>query len=93
MAADDVAAAVADAALAPAQGMVETGGPESFPMDQLIRKYLTAKNDRKEVITDPDARYFGIKLDDRSLTPDTGARRGKITFDEWLRRDQTNAAA
>lgn len=93
MAADDVVAAIVDAALAPAQGMVEVAGPESFPMDQLIRKYLTAKKDGKDVITDPEARYFGIKVNDRSLTPDTGARRGKITFDEWLRRDQTSAAA
>ncbi len=93
MAADDVAAAVADAALAPAQGMVEVGGPESFPMDQLIRKYLTANNDAKEVITDPDARYFGITINDRSLTPEAGARTGKITFDEWLRRNQASAAA
>jgi uncharacterized protein YbjT (DUF2867 family) len=93
MAAEDVAAAVADAALAPAKGMIEVGGPESFRMDQLIRKYLTAKNDGKEVITDPEARYFGIKLNDRSLTPDAGARLGAVTFDEWLRRDQTHAAA
>jgi uncharacterized protein YbjT (DUF2867 family) len=93
MAADDVAAAVADAALAPAQGMIESGGPESFQMDQLIRKYLIAKNDRREVVTDPDARYFGIRLDDRSLTPDAGARLGTITFDEWLARDQATAAA
>lgn len=93
MAADDVAAAVVDAALSPAKGMVEVGGPELVPMDQLIRTYLTAKNDRKDVITDPEARYFGIKLDDRSLTPDAGARLGAITFKEWLRRDQSNAAA
>ncbi len=93
MAADDVAAAVVDAALAPAKGMVEVAGPESFQLDQLIRTYLTARNDRKDVITDPDARYFGIKLDDRSLTPDAGARLGAITFDAWLRRDQTTAAA
>lgn len=93
MAADDVAAAVADAALSPAKGMVEVGGPDLVPMDQLIRTYLAAKNDGKEVITDPEARYFGIKLDDRSLTPDAGARLGSITFSEWLRRDQSNAAA
>ena len=92
MAADDVAAAVVDAALSPGKGMIEVAGPESFPMDQLIRTYLAAKNDRKEVITDPAARYFGIAVDDRSLTPDAGARLGKITFDEWLRRDQTAAA-
>lgn len=93
MAADDVAAAVADAALSRAKGMVEVGGPDLVPMDQLIRTYLAAKNDGKEVITDPEARYFGIKLDDRSLTPDAGARLGSITFSEWLRRDQSNAAA
>ncbi|MGL5167179.1 MAG: SDR family oxidoreductase [Afipia sp.] len=94
MAADDVAAAVVDAALAaPVNGTIEVAGPESFQMDQLIRKYLSAKNDRKDVITDPAARYFGIKLNDRSLTPDAGARLGAITFDEWLRRDQSNVAA
>ncbi len=94
MAADDVAAAVVDAALAsPVNGTVETAGPESFQMDQLIRTYLSAKNDRRDVITDPAARYFGIKLNDRSLTPDAGARLGAITFGEWLRRDQNSAAA
>lgn len=94
MAAEDVAAAVVDAALAaPVNGMIEVAGPESFQMDQLIRKYLSAKNDRKDVIIDPAARYFGIKLNDRSLTPDAGARIGTITFDEWLARDQTTVAA
>ncbi len=94
MAADDVAAAVVDAALGvPVNGTIEVAGPESFQMDQLIRKYLSAKNDRKDVITDPAARYFGITLNDRSLTPDAGARLGAITFDEWLARDQATAAA
>jgi len=94
MAADDVAAAVVDAALAaPENKMIEVAGPESFPMDQLIRTYLAASNDTKEVIADPDAGYFGIKVDDRSLTPDAGARLGTITFAEWLRRNQAHAAA
>ncbi len=94
MAAEDVAAAVVNAALAePVNGTIEVAGPESFQMDQLVRKYLAAKGDRKDVITDSAARYFGIKLDDRSLTPDAGARIGKITFDEWLRREQGAAAA
>lgn len=84
MAADDVAAAVVDAALAPAKGMIEVAGPESFQLDQLIRTYLSARNDRKNVITDSDARYFGIRLNDHSLTPDTGARLGAITFSDWL---------
>lgn len=85
MAADDVTAAVADAALAePVNGMIEIGGPESFRLDQFVRKYLSAKKDGKTVITDPDARYFGIRLDDGSLTPDTGAHLGTITFDAWL---------
>lgn len=94
MAAEDVAAAVVDAALAePVNGTIEVAGPESVQMDQLIRKFLAARNDPKEVITDPAARYFGITLDDRSLTPDAGARIGKITFDEWLRRQPAAAAA
>ncbi len=54
-------------------------------MDQLIRKYLAAQHDRKEVITDPAARYFGITLDNRSLTPNDGAIIGKIHYDDWLR--------
>ena len=93
MAADDVASAVADAALAaPVNGTIETGGPESFQLDQLVRAYLSAKQDSRNVITDPEARYFGIKLDDRSLTPDAGARLGAITFKEWLHRENTAAA-
>lgn len=86
MAAEDVAAAVVDAALAaPVNGVVEVAGPESFPLDQLVRTYLAARNVRKEVIADPAARYFGVKLDDRSLTPDPGARTGAIKFSDWLK--------
>jgi uncharacterized protein YbjT (DUF2867 family) len=94
MAADDVAAGVADAALAePVNGMIEIAGPESFQLDQLVRQYLSAKKDDRKVITDPDARYFGIRLDDRSLTPDTKAHLGAITFDAWLKREQNAATA
>ncbi len=93
MAAEDVARFVAGAALGePTNGMFEIAGPDSFQLDHLVRKYLTAKGDTKEVVTDPDARYFGIRLDDRSLTPDSGARIGAITFDRWL-ADQAAAAA
>ena len=75
-----------DAALAaPVNGVVEVAGPESFPLDQLVRTYLAARNVRKEVIADPAARYFGVKLDDRSLTPDPGARTGAIKFSDWLK--------
>ena len=94
MAADDVAAFVVDAALGePVNGMIEVAGPESIPLDQLVRRYLEARLDQKNVITDAAARYFGIKLDDRSLTPDAGARIGAITFSEWLARDRASAAA
>ena len=94
MAADDVAAAVADAALsAPVNGTIEIAGPESFPLDHLVRKYLDGRNDRRSVVTDPAARYFGIELDDRSLTPDPGARLGAIRFDDWLRDTGTSKAA
>lgn len=93
MAAEDVAAFVANAALgAPLNGMFEIAGPESFQLDELVRTYVAAKGNKTNVITDPEARYFGIRLDDRSLTPAAGAKIGAITFGRWL-ASQSDAAA
>lgn len=87
MAADDVAGAVARAAMgAPLNGMVEVAGPEQFRFDELIRLGLSARNDTREVIADPHARYFGTELSERSLVPDDGARLGETRFEDWLGR-------
>lgn len=87
MAADDVADAMGDAALAaPLNGMTEIGGPEKIPLDAIVGRYLAATKDARRVIADVNARYFGLRMDDRTLNPGEGARLGKIRFETWLGR-------
>jgi uncharacterized protein YbjT (DUF2867 family) len=85
MAADDVATAVARVALeAPVNGTVEVGGPEQFRLDELVRRRLSQLNDSREVVTDPNARYSGAQVDERTLVPGKGARLGETRFETWL---------
>jgi uncharacterized protein YbjT (DUF2867 family) len=85
MAADDVAKAVGRVAIgAPVNGTVEVAGPQQFRFDELIRQGLAAYHDPREVVADPQARYFGAELGERSLIPWGEARLGDIRFDEWL---------
>ena len=93
MAADDVASEVGRVALsAPLNGIVEIAGPEQFRLDELVREALKGRNDPREVVTDPDARYYGINPSERTLLPGDGARLGKIRFEEWQRREEHQAA-
>jgi uncharacterized protein YbjT (DUF2867 family) len=92
IAADDVAAFVADAALAaPRNGIIEIAGPERARFDQIVARYLKAVGDRHEVVSDPEARYFGGRVKEHSLVPLGEARLGRIGFDAWLRRSQAAA--
>jgi len=92
IAADDVAAIIADVALAaPRNGIVEIAGPERAPFNEIVARYLKAIGDPRTVVRDPEARYFGGLVDDRSLVPLGEARLGRIGLDEWLRRSQANA--
>ena len=85
MAAEDVANAVVEAALAPpANGMIEVGGPEKFHLDELVARVLEYDNDPRKVVTDPDARYSGAKLSENSLIPGKDAKLGSTRFDWWL---------
>jgi uncharacterized protein YbjT (DUF2867 family) len=92
IAADDVAAIVADVALAaPRSGLVEIAGPERAPFDEFVARYLQAVGDPRKVVSDPYARYYGSRVAERSLVPLGKARLGRIGFDEWLRRSQARA--
>jgi uncharacterized protein YbjT (DUF2867 family) len=92
IAADDVAAFVAEAALAaPRNGIVEIAGPERAPFNEIVALYLKAVGDPREVVRDPGARYWGGRVEERSLVPLGEARLGRIGLDEWLRRSQAAA--
>jgi len=91
---DDVVAALADVTLGPPlNGIVEVAGPERFRINDLVGRVMRANGDRREVITDGDARYFGAKLDDEMLVAGPGARIGSTRFETWLRASQASAKA
>src|SRR6266481_6088634 len=88
IAADDVAAVVADAALAePLNGTFDLAGPEPIRQDDLVRQFLNATRDARMVITDPQAFYYGIAVNDQSLTPGDNPRLGPTRFADWLSRN------
>ena len=92
IASDDVAAIVADVALAaPRNGIVEIAGPERAPFNEIVARYLKATGDPREVVSDPEARYFGGRVEECSLVPLGDARLGRIGLDEWLRRSRAGA--
>jgi uncharacterized protein YbjT (DUF2867 family) len=85
MAAQDVATAVAEAALgAPAHATIEVAGPAPVYMDELVARVLAWDKDTRRVLADPQAPYFGLQIDDSSLMPGSGARLGATDFDWWL---------
>src|SRR2546426_235394 len=93
MAADDVASALGRIATgAPVNGTVEVGGPEKFRLDELVRRGLVARNDPREVVADPQARYYGAALSENTLVPDDSAQLGETRFEDWLSQPVTIAA-
>ena len=87
MVSDDVAAAVADVALGePLNGMVEIAGPDQIRQDELVRQFLTATGDHRKVVTDANAGYYGIKVNDHSLVPGDNPRLGPTHYEDWLKR-------
>ena len=92
IAADDVAAIVAEVAVAaPRNGIVEIAGPERAPFNEIVARYLKAIGDARQVVSDPEARYWGGRVEERSLVPLGEARLGHIGLDDWLRGSQRGA--
>jgi uncharacterized protein YbjT (DUF2867 family) len=93
IAADDVAAIVAEVALAaPRNGIVEIAGPERAPFNEIVARYLKAVGDPRKVVRDPEARYWGGRVEEHSLVPLGEALLGRIDLDEWLRRSRARAS-
>ena len=93
MAAEDVATAVAKVAVGtPLNGIVEVAGPAQFRLDELVRRYLGARDDPRLVVADPHARYYGAELGERTLVPDNSATIGETRFDDWLSRQFVSTA-
>jgi uncharacterized protein YbjT (DUF2867 family) len=85
MAADDVASALGKIAVsAPVNGTVEIGGPKPFRLDELVQQRLVTLKDPREVVADPDARYSGAKISERTLVPGNDARLGETSFETWV---------
>ena len=85
IASDDVADAMTDVALAaPVNGTIEIAGPERQRFSEFVGRFLSAARDPREVTTDVHARYFGVELEDQSLTPGDNPRIGATRFDDWL---------
>lgn len=94
IASDDVAAVMADVALAePLNGTVELAGPEPIRQDDLVRQFLNATGDTRTVIADPQSLYYGIAVNDQSLTPGDHPRLGSTRFEDWLSHSAEPVAA
>src|SRR5215469_8214025 len=79
IAADDVAAIVADVAVAaPRNGIIEIAGPERAPFNEIVARYLKSIGEPREVVRDPEARYFGSRVEEHSLVPLGEARLGRF---------------
>jgi uncharacterized protein YbjT (DUF2867 family) len=89
LAADDVAAALADIAIcAPLNATVELAGPEAMSIADFVGRYMTASGDKRRVIADPEAPYYGAKMDDRGIAPGANPRLGPTRFEEWFDRSR-----
>ena len=93
IASDDVAEALAEAALGPpVNGRVEIAGPERLPLHEAVRRVLAAGGDRRAILPDPKARYFGAVLEEDSLVPARPARLGAVRIEDWLARAARQSA-
>ncbi|WP_061935212.1 SDR family oxidoreductase [Aureimonas sp. AU22] len=87
IAAVDVAAALADVALAPARNaMIEIAGPERLPFRDFVAHHIAANGDPREVLADRAVLYFGAALETGTLVPEhaEAVRLAPTRFESWL---------
>jgi uncharacterized protein YbjT (DUF2867 family) len=90
MAADDVAAGLADVAVgAPLNATVEVAGPEALPIAEFVGRFMAASGDKRKVIADPQATYYGAVMGSRGIAPGANPRLGQTRFEDWFRRSGT----
>lgn len=87
MAADDVAAGLADVAVgAPLNATVELAGPEALSIAEFVDRFMVANGDKRTLIADPQATYYGAVMGGRGIAPGANPRLGSTRFDEWFKR-------
>jgi uncharacterized protein YbjT (DUF2867 family) len=83
---EDVADALVDITLgAPVNGIIDLAGPDRFRFEEIIRQFLSATHDSRQVVVDSHARYFGAALNDQ-LVPQGNSLIGSTHFENWLNR-------
>jgi hypothetical protein len=65
---------------------IEIAGPDRMPMSDFVARFLKDIKDPRQVVTDPEAGYFGGRVDDRSLVPGDHPRLGNIHIDDWVQQ-------
>src|SRR5262249_26943752 len=90
LAADDVAAGLADvAAGAPLNATIEGAGPQAPPLPRVVGRFLAASRDKRKGIADPQATYYGAVMGRRGIAPGANPRLGPTRFEEWFSRSGT----
>jgi uncharacterized protein YbjT (DUF2867 family) len=94
LAAEDVAAALADVAIgAPLNTIVELAGPEAMSIAEFVGRFMAASGDKRAVVADPKALYYGAVMDDLGIAPGANPRLGPTRFDDWFARSGTASVA
>ncbi|SEH87279.1 Uncharacterized conserved protein YbjT, contains NAD(P)-binding and DUF2867 domains [Mycolicibacterium rutilum] len=87
IAANDVAAEVARAAVGPARnGHLEVGGPDTMSFADLARAVMQANGEDRPVVVTSEATYFGTPVDAHSLVTGDGAVIAATRITDWMAR-------
>ncbi len=83
----EVADALVELALQPAQGLVQDlAGPKEEDMPELFAQYLKHQGKNSKIIEVPVPGAMGKALRNGGILPDGSARLGQQTFTDWLAR-------